>query len=339
MIHDDAVPVVSVIIPSYNHARFLRQRIDTVLGQTYRNMEIIILDDCSQDESQEVIREYQDDKRVRVVLNEVNSGCVFKQWNKGLALAHGKYVWIAESDDYSDPEFLATMVERLQCNPAVGLAFCDSFQVSGNSIELARELWYQEFAAEYANDFIANGREYVISRLLHVCCIVNASSAVFRRSVALKAGPADVTLKLSGDWRFWVSLLSHCDLAYVANPLNYFRCHEQSVRHTTIRNGVYLEEAYRVTLEIIKEFRVPSEDVVKAREKLTTLYVETMFSHSADIPRARRHRIRRLADRMYRFSSIRLWYWQSGLHWLWLGCRRRLLDLLGCAGTGAHRDG
>src|SRR5258708_2534765 len=95
-------PTASVIIPNYNHARYLRKRIDSVVGQTYQNFELILMDDCSTDESRSILSEYVKDPRVRIELNEKNSGSTFKQWNKGVALARGQYVWVAESDDYAD---------------------------------------------------------------------------------------------------------------------------------------------------------------------------------------------------------------------------------------------
>src|ERR1700675_4790198 len=106
-------PKVSVIIPNYNHARFLRQRMESVLGQTFQDFEVILLDDCSTDESQSILREYAADPRVRLEFNEKNSGSTFKQWNKGVRLVRGKYVWMAESDDYAEPQFLEKVVARL----------------------------------------------------------------------------------------------------------------------------------------------------------------------------------------------------------------------------------
>src|ERR1700686_241166 len=105
------IPKVSIIIPNYNHARYLRKRMDSVLGQTFQNFELILLDDCSTDESRSILLEYATDPRVRIDFNEKNSGSTFRQWNKGVRLAHGEYVWIAESDDYADPHLL----ERLVC--------------------------------------------------------------------------------------------------------------------------------------------------------------------------------------------------------------------------------
>lgn len=103
--------MISVIIPNYNHAPYLKQRIDSVLNQTYTDMEVIILDDKSTDNSIEIIEQYRSHpKVVQIELNKQNSGTTFKQWQKGISLAKGEYIWIAESDDYADETFLEKVV-------------------------------------------------------------------------------------------------------------------------------------------------------------------------------------------------------------------------------------
>src|SRR5260221_12262396 len=104
------MPTVSVIIPNYNHAQFLRQRVDSVLGQTFQDFELILLDDCSTDESQSILREYASDPRVRMEFNEKNSGSTFKQWNKDVRLTREEYVWIVDSDDYAARHLLESLV-------------------------------------------------------------------------------------------------------------------------------------------------------------------------------------------------------------------------------------
>src|SRR5258708_17607669 len=74
----ETAPTVSVIVPNYNHARYLRKRIESLLRQTYQDFEVILLDDCSTDVSREVLASYQDNPRVRVEYNAENSGSVFK---------------------------------------------------------------------------------------------------------------------------------------------------------------------------------------------------------------------------------------------------------------------
>src|SRR5207342_1807970 len=100
---------ISVIIPNYNHAFYLKQRIDSVIQQTYSDFEIIILDDASTDNSRDVIEKYRHYPKVKhIIYNESNSGSTFSQWQKGIELASGKYIWLAESDDVADSTFLET---------------------------------------------------------------------------------------------------------------------------------------------------------------------------------------------------------------------------------------
>ena len=95
---------VSVIIPNYNHAKFLKQRIDTVINQTYRDFEIIIIDDCSTDNSREIIEEYASRYHfISGYFNTSNSGSPFTQWDSGVNKAKGEFIWIAESDDFAEP--------------------------------------------------------------------------------------------------------------------------------------------------------------------------------------------------------------------------------------------
>src|SRR5271155_4024439 len=116
------MPTVSIIVPNYNHARFLRQRIDSILTQTFQDFELILLDDCSTDQSRSILREYTTDPRVRLEFNDANSGSTFKQWNKGVSLTRGKYIWIAESDDYADPRLLERLVGELDADMNVTFA-------------------------------------------------------------------------------------------------------------------------------------------------------------------------------------------------------------------------
>jgi glycosyltransferase involved in cell wall biosynthesis len=100
-------PLLAVIIPNYNHAPYLEQRIESVLKQTFQDMEVIILDDCSTDNSKNIIERYRNHPKVSTVLyNKVNSGNTFKQWKKGIEQARGTWIWIAESDDWCEPTFL-----------------------------------------------------------------------------------------------------------------------------------------------------------------------------------------------------------------------------------------
>jgi glycosyltransferase involved in cell wall biosynthesis len=314
---------VSVIVPNYNHAPYLRQRIDSVLAQTYQDMEVLILDDCSKDNSREIIKEYGVDSRITILFNEKNSGSVFKQWNKGLNWAKGEYVWIAESDDYSDPRFLEQMVTLLEKNQHVGLAFCDSWRVCKGEVTRAREKWFGEFASEYENDFQCKGMEFVTRQMLFNNLIPNTSSVVFRRSIGQKSGHTDESFLLCGDWLFWINLLEHSDLAFVAEPLNYYRYHQQTARYTHLNNGVLIEESLRIALFILANFSVSKENKENVLNRLTGWFVETMINGIRNIPPKRIKNIKKLAAELNPCATLRLWYRQSKIQWLWLGISNR----------------
>jgi glycosyltransferase involved in cell wall biosynthesis len=232
-------PKVSVIIPNYNHARYLPERIESVLSQTCQDVEVLLMDDCSNDDSRCVIADYAArDPRIRVVLNEQNSGSTFKQWNKG------EYICLAESDDVADPTFLEKLLALLDANPAAGLAYSQSWRIDENGqrhgtwapimAELDATLW--------ESNFVVGGPELVRRFMVHSNIVPNASAVVMRRSALAAVGPAPETMRIAGDWVFWVRYMMTTQVGFVAEPLNYFRFHRHNVRSSTEQDGTQLLE-------------------------------------------------------------------------------------------------
>ncbi|RZK45266.1 MAG: glycosyltransferase [Hymenobacter sp.] len=233
--------LVSVIIPSYNHGRYLQQRIDSVLAQSYVNFELIILDDKSKDNSREIIDLYKKNLRIsHIILNEENSGSTFIQWEKGINLSSGKYIWIAESDDYSDINFLSDMVALLNAHPNCSLAFSQSRYVNEEGKVLSSG--FEEVDDIWKQSIILNG-EKALGQFIWHTQIVNASAVVFRKEYYARLETKDyMNFKLCGDWFFWISLLEHGGLIYNKNPLNYFRQHKSNARTSSfITNADILE--------------------------------------------------------------------------------------------------
>lgn len=129
-------PLVSVVIPVYNAARFLKQAIDSVLVQTYRNIELILVDDCSTDDSMQIMRAYSNkDVRIRLFSNQTNQG-VAKTRNTGIQAANGEYIALLDSDDVWEKTKLESQIQLLMHEDA-DIAYCslDFIDENGNVIK------------------------------------------------------------------------------------------------------------------------------------------------------------------------------------------------------------
>jgi glycosyltransferase involved in cell wall biosynthesis len=250
------MPKVSVIIPNYNHANFLEARIQSVLAQTYQDFEIILLDDASTDRSPEILQAHAEHPRVhQVICNTVNTKTPFKQWNKGLREARGEYIWIAESDDFADPRLLETLVPPLDAHANIGVSYCQSWQVDASDRVLGTlQNWTDRLDPErWKNSYINSGPDEYHRYMSLLCTIPNASAVVFRRSVYDKIGGADTSFRLTGDWLMWSKMLLASDVAFTAEPLNYFRSHATTVRGQGEKSNLSLMESFRVMATLAQE--------------------------------------------------------------------------------------
>lgn len=251
------MPTVSVIVPNYNHANFLALRLESILEQSFEDFELIFLDDASTDNSIEVFNRFSHDRRIRQFLNTENSGSPFVQWNRGMKLAVGDYIWIAESDDFSGRNFLEQLVKRLDDNPAVGVAYCHSWIVAGSGEKQKKLHSYEEVlgSARWSQDYIANGRDEVLNFLAIKNTIPNASGVLFRKSVLERGPMAPEDMKLCGDWMFWINLLQRSDIAYVAEPMNFFRqAHAASQRSLFSNMETDAFESLEIQKLVLAEF-------------------------------------------------------------------------------------
>jgi glycosyltransferase involved in cell wall biosynthesis len=233
------MPLVTVIIPNYNHAPFLRQRIGSVINQTYQSIEVILLDDGSSDDSRSIIEEYRNHPKItHIIFNEVNTGSPFTQWQKGFELANGDYIWVAESDDYADSEFLRAVISTFQSNPSVGLVFTDSNVIDDQGkihLDFYKKHRNRNFDTDKWNtNYVTNGLQEIKGSLFFDCTINNMSAAVFKKALLTNVNFAQLnSFAYCGDWYFLITLLMECDVAYIAKALNYFKSGTDNFRKGT----------------------------------------------------------------------------------------------------------
>lgn len=240
--HDDA-PLVSVIVPNYNYARYLPERMESIFAQTMTDFEVILLDDCSTDDSREVIERYRNHPQVsHIVYNDTNSGSPFAQWKRGIELARGRYVWIAEADDLSDPRFLAATVEPLEHDAKAVVAIAGSTLIDGEGDPLPSSDW--DKWGRRRGVATHEGEEYIVHNLFWRAAIYNAGMALFRHAAYSPEviAPA-LAMRNAGDWMFWSRLAGQGRVVEVYEKLNYFRRHGTSTTVGGDRTGrIRLEE-------------------------------------------------------------------------------------------------
>ena len=291
-------PKVSVVVPNYNHAPYLKTRIGSILEQTFQNFELILLDDCSPDGSADILRSYADNPHVACTdINTRNTGSPFAQWLKGIGRAKGEYVWLAESDDVASPHFLSVMSAVMDACPKASVAFCGSVLIDrdGNTLPDDIDRWTTRYGTPIPPYHIFNGKRYVERNLYWRNYIANASSALFRRDCFLRSG-AEVCggMRYSGDWLFWVLMAAQGDVVEVYDKLNLFRQHGQKVTVKADTTG----EGRVEDAEILAcmDRMLPRMGVWKRRVRHGILYNKV---RKLPVPGADRQRLfRRLEERL-----------------------------------------
>ena len=223
-------PLVTFIVPCYKLAHYLAECVDSILSQTYTNLEVLIMDDCSPDNTPEVAQSFND-PRVRHVRNEPNLGHL-RNYNKGIEMARGKYVWLISADDKLHvPHVLERFVAVMEQRPDVGYAFCSGVELRNG--EPPRTAQYTRLES---HDVVFKGHD-LLKRLLYANCIIAASGMV-RKSCYESWGAFPLDLPYAGDWYLWCLFALHRDVAYFAQPMAAYRIHDRSMTATFVNEAV-----------------------------------------------------------------------------------------------------
>ena len=261
-------PLVSIIVPNYNHAKFLKQRLDSVFNQTVQGFEVILLDDASTDDSVSILEAYKDHPKVsHLICNVINSGSPFKQWQKGINLAKGDFIWIAESDDYCELNFLETLLLLLE--PHIGVYYAQTKDVDEKNKEVYNRINYTKVFKPniWETNFWLKGKDFVAKYFLVKNVMPNASAVIFKRGLLHPQVFNDnlMQMRMCGDWLFWVKLCKQTNIKFCSTTLNYFRHHKASSRnHKTkaIRKQRLIEEKI-LRAYVLEDLGVSNTDLDK----------------------------------------------------------------------------
>ncbi|MGC6429620.1 MAG: glycosyltransferase family 2 protein [Jejuia sp.] len=226
---------VSIILPSYNHKRFLEQRLDSIVSQSFKDWEIIIIDDCSTDGSIELLDEFVKKHSIKVSyysINKINSKSGYTSWKRGIKKARSKYIWIAETDDYCAPDFLEELVEILDTDKDIKIAFSVSDYVNEKGEFLYNSSNRTAKLNVTKDTYKILDSQDVLKELPFHPYLINASSLVFRNP----SEPINndiFNFKQKSDQFLWTEILKNGKIAFLNKSLSYFRQHSKS---TTYQN-------------------------------------------------------------------------------------------------------
>ncbi len=241
-------PQVSVVVPTYNHARFLSRRLDSIDRQSFTDFEVILLDDASSDGSTDILREYarKNPAKTQLVINEANTGSPYAQWARGIGMARGSLIWVAESDDYCDPDFLRLLTLPF-ADPEVAMAYTAPTYVDFEGqattyqfAEFTRELSPTKWARSHTTPAKQEVREALGLRNT----IPNASAAVFRREAALPyiRDPLWHRMRVCGDWCLYLKMLQERKLAFIKDAGAFFTHTPENTSARAARENTFVVE-------------------------------------------------------------------------------------------------
>ena len=268
---------ISVIIPNYNYAKFLFERVYSILNQNYPIYELIILDDCSTDNSLEIINQIVSSINkyinVKVVLSEKNSGNAFSQWQKGFKLASGDYVWICEADDYCKKNFLRKVTKPINQNSNIIISYADTGFIDSTGTIVKKSLIDQIDllkTGHWQKNYINTGQDEIDNYTYLNCTIPNVSGIIIKKDDYEDILNISKTFKQCGDWYFYLNALQRGKIAFNKKTLNYYRLHGNNISSTMNRKK-HLLEIKKIYSHLKNNNNMSEEQQKNMQERLTFL--------------------------------------------------------------------
>jgi glycosyltransferase involved in cell wall biosynthesis len=279
-------PTVSIIIPNFNYAHYLDERVSCILNQTFQDFEIILLDDASTDDSKDVIeRIASQDHRITVHYNKFNSGSPYPQWFKGISLARADLIWIAEADDLSEITFLEELLPYFRY-PDVRFAYCASKTINATG-QVGSDYRMQPYLKDISSDrwkenYIINADEEVNAAIGIKNTVLNISSSIFRKFELPELDKSKIeSMIMAGDWLFILNCIRGGSVAFHSNLLNSHRRHQASAIHRELSN-VYLDNLFSTRKMIHDYVRVNFIVTLDFEEKVASYVIKLAKEHAGE---------------------------------------------------------
>ncbi|WP_417875628.1 glycosyltransferase family 2 protein [Winogradskyella sediminis] len=242
--------LVSICIPTYNGAKFIAEAMDSVLCQTYNNLEIIVSDDASKDATLEIIRSYESKTDIPIFIYPHQPNGIGANWNHCIKKAKGEYIKFLFQDDVLEPECVEKMVDVMECHPNLGMvASKRGFIVDTNLKSTETQKWIDKYGdLQKGLDFELKDNVQIIDRSLFKSKaflkppiknkIGEPSVALFRKRIVNKIGYYRADLKQILDYEFCYRLLKQQPIGIINTVLVKFRLHSNQATNVNAVTGV-----------------------------------------------------------------------------------------------------
>lgn len=228
-------PKVSICIPSYNSEKHIKKTLDSVLSQTYENIEVIIVDDCSTDKTREIISGYSD-QRIHFYVNEKNMG-LSQNWNKSVELSTGEYIKLLCADDLLENDCIEKEILKITSDNSISMVICDTYIFNENGDVVLK---VKRLPKEGKYD----GKKIAKKALLFKNYFGAPCNVLFKRETFLKVGGFDNEFKYIPDFDLWLKLAYEGYVYHISEFLSYFKVHSVSNTNQLMTNGqdIYTDE-------------------------------------------------------------------------------------------------
>lgn len=283
-------PLVSILIPTYNRAKYLGAALESALAQTYQNIEIIVHDDASTDETSLILKKYQG-PRLKIIHTKTNHG-MLPGWNYLAQKASGEYLKFLASDDLLAPNCVEELVAAGLAHPQAAIITCQRKFIDEQG-KVIKKMGFAnrdkvESGIAHAHSILTTIRENKIGE---------PTAVMYPRRLVRPAGGYDQTFSQFADFEYWIRLLQYGDLVYVHKPLCSFRLHSGSNTSSAIRDGRFITEIFALIKkyyrnhELSQAFSLSDLDqlkVTKTKTLDTLKNIKDLFIHG-QLGQARRY--------------------------------------------------
>lgn len=275
--------MVSICTACYNHEKFLNDYFYSIIYQTYNNIELIIIDDCSTDNSVQVINNWflNKDFKSRVksfkfIQNDINMG-ICKSLNKLINLSNGKYIKFLASDDMMNPNFIEYGVDFFENNPNYLLFFSNGWIIDKNdkysktNMRFFKKFFHRKDSLGNSPDFFVNFKQ-----LMEETIIIPAPTVMFQKECFNKYGYFDESLFYE-DYEYWLRVSLHTKIPYFNRTMVYYRVHEKSGSHT--RNPLVLDKWFKSSEKIKLKYIVKVKSIKNRKKVLSKFYKQQLYKN------------------------------------------------------------